>query len=72
MDLFYTVIRAGLWLSVAAIAAGVTGAIMAMALGPMFGSHGVNERGRGWLLKLSGLLLLVGSVGSIGALFYGL
>ncbi len=71
-DLFYTLINAGLWLGIAAIAAGGTGALIAMALGPMFGSRGMNNGGRDWFLKLSGLLIVAGSFVSIGLLLYGL
>ncbi|MDP9792566.1 hypothetical protein J2S43_001078 [Catenuloplanes nepalensis] len=72
VELFYTLINAGLWLGIAAILAGGTGALIAMALGPLFGSHAADNRGRAWLLRLSGLLLLAGSFVSIGAMLYRL
>ncbi|MDR7277672.1 hypothetical protein [Catenuloplanes atrovinosus] len=72
VDLFYTLINAGLWLGVAACAAGGTGAIIMMALGPVFGSHAADNRGRTWLLRVCGLLFLVGSFVSVGAMLYQL
>ncbi|WP_051800154.1 hypothetical protein [Catenuloplanes japonicus] len=71
-DLFYTLINAGYWLGIAAILAGGTGAVIAMALGEVLGARTPHNGGRWQLFKISGLMVLAGSGVTILSALYRL